>query len=47
MYGVREYTNKLIELGESGIVSWETIAKAALDYMSEDDVKDLYESDFE
>lgn len=37
----REYTCKLYELAEEGLVSWETIAKACLSYMSEHDVKDM------
>ena len=44
---VREYTNKLIELGETDMVSWERIARAALEYMSEDEVKDLYKCEFD
>lgn len=38
---VREATNKLIDLAEEGVLSWETIARAALSYMSEDDVADM------
>jgi len=37
----REYTCKLYELAEEGLVSWETIAKSCLSYMSESDVKDM------
>jgi hypothetical protein len=37
----REYTIKLIELAEEGVVSWESIAKSALSYMSEADVEDM------
>jgi len=39
----REATNKLYELAEEGVVSWESIAKACLGYMSEVDVKDMAE----
>ena len=38
---VREATEKLIDLAEEGILSWEAIARAALDYMSEDEVADM------
>ena len=38
---VREATEKLIDLAEEGVLSWETIARAALDYMSEDEVADM------
>ena len=40
---VREATEKLIDLAEEGVLSWEAIARAALNYMSEDDVKDMAE----
>ena len=39
----RQYTIKLIELAEEGIVSWESIAKSAMMYMSEADVQDMAE----
>lgn len=39
----REATNKMYELAEEGLVSWESIAKACLGYMSEADVKDMAE----
>ena len=38
---VREATEKLIDLAEEGILSWEAIARAALNYMSEDEVADM------
>ena len=38
----REFTNKILELCESGVLSWEQIAREALAEMSEDDVKDMY-----
>ena len=38
---VREATEKLIDLAEEGVLSWETIARAALNYMSEDEVADM------
>jgi len=37
----REATNKLIELVEEGVLDWESIARAALCYMSEDEVADM------
>ena len=37
----REATNKLVEMAEEGILDWETIARAALCYMSEDEVADM------
>lgn len=39
----RETTNKLCELAEGGVLSWESIAKACLVYMSEADVQDMAE----
>ena len=41
MGNVRKATNKLIEMAEAGVLSWEAIARAALDYMSEDEVADM------
>ena len=41
MRNVRKATNKLIEMAENCIISWETIARAALQYMSEDEVADM------
>lgn len=37
----REITNKLLELLEEGVLSWETVARECLSYMSEDDVADM------
>ena len=37
----REYTNKLLEMLENGLLDYETVARECLCYMSEDDVKDL------
>ena len=39
----RTYTNKLFELAENGVISWESIAVSALRYMSEADVQDMAE----
>ena len=50
---MRKATNKVIEMAEEGVLSWETIARAALNYMSEDEVADMaqynefIEDDFE
>lgn len=38
MGNVRKATNKVIEMAEEGVLSWEAIARAALQYMSEDEV---------
>ena len=37
----RKITNKLLELLEDGALSWETVARECLCYMSEDDVADM------
>jgi hypothetical protein len=39
----REYTNKLYDMIEEGIVTNEHIVLCCLKYMSEDDVKDMME----
>ena len=39
-----EYTNKVLELVDDELLSWEQVAIACLKYMSEDDVKDMAES---
>ena len=41
----REYTCKLYDLVDEGVLTWEQIAKAALSYMSEYDVKDMAETE--
>lgn len=38
---VRKATLEVIELAEQGIISWESVALAALRYMSEADVADM------
>lgn len=40
----RDWTNEVIARADEGILSWEQIARAALDYMSEDDVEDMARS---
>jgi hypothetical protein len=37
----REFTNKVYEAADNGLLDWKTIAEACLSYMSEDDVKDM------
>lgn len=37
----REVTTKIIEMAEDGAIGWDDIARAALAYMSEDDVADM------
>jgi hypothetical protein len=43
----RTFTCGLIDLAEQGLISWEAIARAALDYMSEPDVEDMAWCEFE
>lgn len=38
---VRKTTNRLIELAEDGVISWEDIARTALNWLSEDDVNQM------
>jgi hypothetical protein len=40
----REYTNKLLEMVEEGILDRDNVISACVQYMSEDDVKDMMES---
>jgi hypothetical protein len=42
---MRQYTNRLIELVEEGILDAEDVMKACLSYMSESEVQDLCESE--
>ena len=41
MSSVCEYGNKLIELAEDGLLTWEALARECIAYMSEDDAKDM------
>lgn len=41
MANVREYTNRLLELVDNGIVDEYDVIIACLNYMSEDDVRDM------
>lgn len=38
---MREATCWLLDSAEDGCISWETIARMALNYMSEDEVSDM------
>lgn len=40
----REATCEPIEMAENGGISWETVARECLQYMSEDEVRDMAES---
>lgn len=37
----RQYTNKLLEMIEEGLLDKDTVIMACVKYMSEDDVKDM------
>lgn len=39
----RNYTNKLLEMIEQGLLSADTVVMSCVKYMSEDDVKDMME----
>ena len=38
---MRETTIKLLELAKEGVISWESIARSCLCYLSEDEVADM------
>ncbi len=40
----REYTNKLLEMVEEGLLDRDTVIMACVKYMSEDDVRDMMEA---
>lgn len=40
----RDWTNELLVRVEEGYLSWEQIGRAALSYLSEDDVEDMARS---
>jgi len=44
---MRTYTNKLIELAEEGVITWEQLARECLAYMSETEAEDVAKSTFE
>lgn len=41
---VREYTNKFLEYIDEGLLTSESVVNMCLKYMSEDEVKDMWES---
>lgn len=41
----REITSMPLELAEDGMISWETIARSCMGYMSEDDVADMADAE--
>jgi hypothetical protein len=41
---IRKYTNKIIEMVDEGLLDRDTLIRDLLNYMSESDVKDFYES---
>lgn len=41
---MRKYTNKIIEMVDEGMVDRDMLIRDLLNYMSESDVKDFYES---
>ena len=43
MRDVREITNRIYDAVEEGVLTWETVAAAALSYMSEDEVAEMAE----
>lgn len=44
---MRTYTNKLIEMAEEGLITWEQLARECLAYMSESDAEEVATSTFE
>lgn len=40
----REYTNKLLDMLEEGLLDTDTVIMACLKYMSEDEVRDMMEA---
>jgi len=40
----REYTNKLLEMIEEGLLDKDTVIMACVKFMSEDDVRDMMEA---
>jgi hypothetical protein len=41
MNDVREITNRLYDLVDDGVLTWDMIGRACLSYMSESDVADM------
>ena len=44
---MRTYTNKLVEMAEEGLITWEQLARECLAYMPESEVEDMATSTFE
>lgn len=43
----RIYTNKLLDMVYEGEITWEMLAHACLGYMSEQDVKDMAQTEWD
>lgn len=43
----RVMTGKLIDMADDGVISWESVAMACLNYMSEADVADMARCEFD
>lgn len=41
MRKIREVTNRIHEAVEEGLLTWEQVARGALQYMSEDDIAEM------
>jgi hypothetical protein len=46
-FATRQYTNELVGLAEEGVITWESLAHACLGYMSEADVRDMAQAEFD
>ena len=46
-FATRQYTNELVRLAEDGVITWEGLAHACLGYMSEADVRDMAQCEFD
>ncbi len=43
-HDVRENTNKVLEMAEEGLISWQDLALMALKWMSENDVSSMLQA---
>lgn len=43
---VRQATNKLIDMADEGVISWESVALACLRYFPESDIADMARCEF-
>jgi len=41
---MRQQTNRALEMADEGVISWESLARMALGYMSEDEVADMLDA---